>query len=309
MVKIDSCTFETDSGFLVPDVSQFTKNIKQVPNSDREQIYYSTQYPISGVSQIVYLPDTDKITVSLSGKVLPISENQLITKNNIEQVLETITNSKFIDSYSPELINNSVVRRVDFTENINCSEIDSYLSSVNSISNRKYNRDFYQGKGDDKNKTGVLFRGIFKSFKERLLLYDKQSETKNRHYAGILRIESQRTTFKSIRNDVNGNNNLNDILLSSETPVLNVFKRIIKDNQINPELMNSNLKGNDFQCLLWLIHFKDDMDLIKQQLNSQYSNRSTALNHYKKIERFKRNRSVNNSFQENIKDIINQLSA
>jgi hypothetical protein len=73
--------------------------------------------------------------------------------------------------------------------------------------------------------------------------------------------------------------------------------------------MNSNLKGNDFQCLLWLIHFKDDMDLIKQQLNSQYSNRSTALNHYKKIERFKRNRSVNNSFQENIKDIINQLSA
>lgn len=309
MVKIDSCTFETDSAFLVPDVSQFTKNIKQVPNSDREQIYYSAQYPISGVSQIVYLPDTDKITVSLSGKVLPITENQLITKNNIEQVLETIGNTKFIESYSPELINNSVVRKVDFTENINCSEIDSYLSSVNSISNRKYNRDFYRGKADDKNKTGVLFRGIFKSFKERLLLYDKQSETKNRHYAGILRIESQRTTFKSIRNDVNGNNNLNDILLSNETPVLNVFKRILNDNQINPELMNSNLIGFDHIALLWLTQYKYDMNLIKQVLADVYPNRATALNHYKKIERFKRNRSVNNSFKENIQDIINQLSA
>ena len=73
--------------------------------------------------------------------------------------------------------------------------------------------------------------------------------------------------------------------------------------------MNSNLIGFDHIALLWLTQYKYDMNLIKQVLADVYPNRATALNHYKKIERFKRNRSVNNSFKENIQDIINQLSA
>jgi len=164
-----------------------------------------------------------------------------------------------------QVLENSTVRKIDFTENLEVSNVNEYLQAVSCISSQKYNKDVYNGRGNDVGKTGVVFRGTFKTFKEYLLFYDKQAETKKPEYKNILRIESKRSTFDSIRKDVKAQNNLFDILTSSEKPVLNVYSRITGTNETNFKLYDNMKNIKNTQQLLYealLLQSGNNLSLI-----------------------------------------------
>lgn len=310
MINIDSCCFSVHENEVKPDISKFDKIVRQ--KTETSQTYYEAKNICPGLNKITYMPETGILTFDISGKLLPIQHKQLISQSNIENCFDIINGTGYVKADMLQTLENSTVRKIDFTENIEVSNVNEYLQAVSCISSQKYNKDVYNGRGNDVGKTGVVFRGTFKTFKEYLLFYDKQAETKKPEYKNILRIESKRSTFDSIRKDVKAQNNLFDILTSSEKPVLNVYSRITGTNETNYKLYDNmkNIKNTSqlyFEALL--LQSGNNMQTVKQFLLMANKSRATAYRHLKQIELYKRNRNSTGTNTDYLKDILLKLSA
>jgi hypothetical protein len=312
MINIDSCCFSVHENYAKPDISKFDKIVRQKTDIETPQVYYEKKNICPGFSKITYLPETGIVTFDISGKLLPIQHKQLISQSNIENCIDIINGTGYLQADMLPLLENSTVRKIDFTENIEVSNVNEYLQAVSCISSQKYNKDTYNGRGNDVGKTGVVFRGTFKTFKEYLLFYDKQAETKKPEYKNNLRIESKRSTFESIRKDVKAQNNLLDILTSNEKPVLKVCNRIFGSNETNYKLYDSMKNIKNTQQLLYealLLQSGNNMQTVKQFLLMSNKSRTTAYRHLKQIELYKRNRNSNGTSADYLKDILLKLTA
>jgi len=312
MINIDSCCFSVHENYAKPDISKFDKIVRQRTDIETSQTYYEAKNICPGFSKITYLPETGIVTFDISGKLLPIQHKQLISQSNIENCIDIINGTGYLQADMLPLLENSTVRKIDFTENIEVSNVNEYLQAVSCISSQKYNKDTYNGRGNDVGKTGVVFRGTFKTFKEYLLFYDKQAETKKPEYKNNLRIESKRSTFESIRKDVKAQNNLLDILTSNEKPVLKVCNRIFGSNETNYKLYDSMKYIKNTQQLLYealLLQSGNNMQTVKQFLLMSNKSRTTAYRHLKQIELYKRNRNSNGTSADYLKDILLKLTA
>jgi hypothetical protein len=310
MVNIDSCCFSVHENDVKPDISKFDKIVRQ--KTETSQTYYEAKNICLGLNKITYMPETGIVTFDISGKLLPIQHKQLISQSNIENCFDIINGTGYVKADMLQVLENSTVRKIDFTENLEVSNVNEYLQAVSCISSQKYNKDVYNGRGNDVGKTGVVFRGTFKTFKEYLLFYDKQAETKKPEYKNILRIESKRSTFDSIRKDVKAQNNLFDILTSSEKPVLNVYSRITGTNETNFKLYDNMKNIKNTQQLLYealLLQSGNNMQTVKQFLLMSNKSRATAYRHLKQIEVYKRNRNSTGTNTDYLKDILLKLSA
>lgn len=310
MINIDSCCFSVHENYVKPDISKYDKIVRQ--KTETSQTYYEAKNICLGLNKITYMPETGIVTVDISGKLLPIQHKQLISQSNIENCIDIINGTGYLQADMLPLLENSTVRKIDFTENIEVSNVNEYLQAVACISSQKYNKDTYNGRGNDVGKTGVVFRGTFKTFKEYLLFYDKQAETKNEVYKNNLRIESKRSTFDSIRKDVKAQNNLLDILTSNEKPVLKVCNRIFGSNETNYKLYDNMKNIKSTQQLFYealLLQSGNNMQTVKQFLLMANKRRATAYETLKRIELYKRNRNSTGTNTDYLKDILLKLSA
>jgi hypothetical protein len=315
MIKLDSCCFCVPGETGKPDLSKFDQVTKSQIETGSTRTYYEAIKTTSGLNKVQYFPDNDSLTFEISGKLLPIEHRQLITHENIEQAINIIKETGLIEAAAVAVIENSTVRKVDFTENIEVSNVGEYLAAISCITSQRYNKSSYQGRGEYKGKTGVAFNGTWKTKRERLLFYDKEAETKNEFYKNILRIESNRANFEAIRKDVNGENNLLEILSSDEKPVQKLFSRITGMNETNLKLYDMAINSTaikDFMYQSLLLQAGDDMQTVRQLLEiaNKGNRRSTVLEMMKRIETFRRNRdsgAIKNSTY--LKDILMKLSA
>lgn len=314
MLNIDSCCFSVHENYAKPNLDKFDKVTRHNREHETSQTYYEVKRVCEGLNKVTYMPDTGIVTFDISGKLLPVSHKQLISQSNIEDCFSVMNATGVVEADCMSVLENSIVRKVDFTENVHVSNVGEYLNAVSSISSQRYNKDIYNGRGDEAGKTGIVFRGTYKTFKEYLLFYDKQAETKNSIYKNILRIESKRATFDSIRKDVQAGNNLFDILTSTEKPVLKVYSRITGMNEANLKLYDRMKHITDIKQLFYeslLQQAGDDMQTVKQYLILANKNkrRANVTETLKRIEAYKRNRCVEAGTPDYLKDILFKLSA
>lgn len=315
MIKLDSCCFCVPGETGKPDLSKFDQVTKSRIETGSTRTYYEATKAAPGLNKVQYFPDNETLTFEISGKLLPIEHRQLITYNNIEQSIDIINETGLIQANTVQMIEDSTVRKVDFTENIEVSNVGEYLAAISCISSQRYNKSSYQGRGEYKGKTGVAFNGTWKTKRERLLFYDKEAETKNEIYKNILRIESNRANFEAIRKDVNGENNLLEILSSDERPIKKLFSRITGMNETNLKLYDMAINSTaikDFMYQSLLLQAGDDMQTVRQLLEiaNKGNRRSTVLETLKRIETFRRNRDSGETKNSTIlQDILMKLSA
>lgn len=312
-MNIDSCQFSLNSDLIRPNYNKFLRKKEYSPETNIESTYYEASNVIAGLNNIKYFPNDNVVVVSLSGKILPTEHKQLINNNNIDQVVSIINDTKLLQLDISELMLDSKVRKLDMTENIQVSNVNEYISAFNCINSRNYIKTAYQGRGEDKGKTGIVFRRPYKTFKEYLILYDKEKETKNSVYNGILRAESKRCTFDSIRRDVKGGNNLNDILTSKERPLYNLAKKIIGVNETNTEFINMANKVNGLnelyiEALLQQTNFDLPATIEVLKEANRQGNRMTLSRHIKDIEMYLLRRNSNGDAELKLNEILLKLA-
>lgn len=312
-MNIDSCQFSLNSDLIRPNYDKFLRKTEYSPETNIENTYYEASNVIAGLNNIKYFPNTNEVVVSLSGKILPTEHKQLININNIEQVVDIMNSTPLMQLDISDLMLNSKVRKVDMTENIQVSNVNEYISAFNCINSSNYIKTAYQGRGEDKGKTGIVFRRPYKTFKEYLILYDKEKETKNSIYNGILRAESKRCTFDSIRRDVKGGNDLNDILTSKERPLYNLAKKIIGVNETNTEFINmadkvQNIDALEIEALCHNCNY--DIRAIKEVLKiaNKQGSRMTLSRHIKKYEMYLLRRNSNGDAELKLNEILLKLA-
>jgi len=154
-----------------------------------------------------------------------------------------------VNKYSPITVNpgqaieESRVLSMDCTNNLKVSRDPiNYISALNQIRiNNKYNVTDYREPGNK----GIVIAGKQKTFKERMIFYDKILEI-NRdkalkkesyfinlqgQHTNVLRIESNFTSFAKIQEYTETSTLLKDILNSNENPNLKLFDKITKPNK------------------------------------------------------------------------------
>lgn len=315
MLSVDTCCFETRDEYVKLNLSKFDEVTRQT-SEGQQRTYFEVKSVFPGLNKVVYMPETGAVTFDISGKILPEQHRQLITQANIEQVFECINGTGVVKADMLSVLENSIVRRIDFTNNVEVGNVSEYMQAVALISSPKYSKDVYRGKGTEAGKTGVVFRGRYRTFKEHLLFYDKQEETGNSIYAGVLRVESKRSNFDAIRKDVEADNNLIDILTSTQKPVLKVYGRITGMNEANVKIYDSMRYINEIKELYYetLIQAAGgDMDTLRQYLilANKGKRRGNVTEHYKRIEAYKRMKDIDAGYtaHDYLQDIYEKLSA
>lgn len=206
--------------------------------------WIKTDFNKPGLKYIEYDPlakEPEQIIIQLSAKILKDNYFQLININTIEQVLDAInsTNALVIDNSKADQL---FVHSADFTKNVTCSYLPGQvIDACKTITNDRYMVETYKGSKDNKNKTGIVFRGKQKTFNERLIIYDKETELKKdtkflkevhkplellRQFSNVTRTEINVTSHRKIKELCKTDNNLMNILQSKQVPVYTLFNKI-----------------------------------------------------------------------------------
>jgi len=312
-LSFDSCNFEVSADYCKPNLKLFAEKTTKNPGEDIRTLYEANNIA-PGINRITVLPDTKQVVLSISGKVLPIEHKQLISQDNIEQAFDIINKTGFVKTDLLPVLEHSIVRSIDFTNNVEVDNVTEYLNMVSCISSHNYRNEIYKGTGEHKGTTGRVFKANFATKKERMLFYDKQAQTQNKKYSGILRVESNRATFKSIRNDVNANNTLLEIVTSNEKPNLKLFNKILGQNEANKNIYDMAKRVTDIKQLYFeaiLQQAGNDMQIVKEilQIANKSNNRSTVMRNYKQIKEYYQSRETGETGTIFIQDILQKLSA
>lgn len=201
-----------------------------------------------GCNRIVVDRSNENVMVDISAKILGEDYHKLISIDSIGQVCDKINQIGVIEFDSNQLINQSKMLRVDFCNDIQLSEnVEEYFPQLLGIRpNRKYHVSRYKAKRNQ----GVAINGTQRSFKERMILYDKHLELKSNKkirrvltdkridekFSGVMRIESNHARLKQIRDYARtSDTNLISVLSSSEKPNYTLFNKMTK------QYVNSNI--------------------------------------------------------------------
>lgn len=208
---------------------------------------------ISGLKSIKIDHSKNDLQLELSAKILLDDYYKLINLDTIEQVFDTVNRSGIV-TIDKARINEFDVHSLDTTKNIKCSyTVSNVLDNLALITqNTKYIKEPYRGTGENKHKTGLVFRGKQKTFKERMLFYDKREEMLHdkkylqsvrnavgvvRQFEGVLRNECNIATYAKAREYFGtGDMNLLNILKSEQNPNWTIWKRIKGTSCIQTEL-------------------------------------------------------------------------
>ena len=226
------------------DLDTFINSQKKLKGKLIGEKYTKTDFNTPGLKYIEYDPfakEPEQIIIQLSAKILKDKYFELININTIDQVLDSInnTNALKIDKSKADQL---FIHSADFTKNVNCSYTPGQIiGACKTITNDRYMVETYKGSKDNKNKTGIVFRGKQKTFNERLIIYDKETELKKdtkflkevskpieliKQFSNVTRTEINVTSHRKLKELCKTDNNLLLILQSNEVPVYKIFNKI-----------------------------------------------------------------------------------
>jgi len=197
------------------------------------------KHKIFGVKNLELNNLANYLVLELSAKVLKSHYFYGININTIELVVKNINNSGIIKFHSNKFIESAEVLRCDVANNLKVkNKVNTYIEFLNIYRlNTNYNTSYYR--------SGIVFKKDVKSYKERLIFYDKQMELLRDKellkvlssadvlkFNNILRCESNLVSFKAIRSNFNiTNNKLLSVLSSKEKVNYKIFNNIVADTE------------------------------------------------------------------------------
>lgn len=267
---------------------------------------YVSNGTITGLKMVEVNNIDQSLTLELSAKILLDDYFQSININTIEQVFDMVNHSGLI-TIDKSRISDFDVHSIDSTKNINGHyKPKQYFDNMMMIpQNPKYVKEAYRGCGDNKHKTGIVFRGKQRTFKERLLGYDKIEELKHEKkflksvnrpmqvlndFKNVARIECNLTNYGRIREYCNvSDQNLIHILESESTPNWTIWKRIKGAAVCQLELFNypEQMKWHELVSYYGLrqicIDCNCDMSLIRDLARKHTGEKTNVSPQMKKV--------------------------
>lgn len=208
-----------------------------------------------GLKNIIYDRLRKEYKIELSAKILRENYYDLINRNTIEQVTEKLNKNLGIKFHTEKFIDNAIVLKCDTTDNLRVSGgIQNYIKHLSLYRiNDRYQVSEYKG-------DSIVFKNNARSFKERIIFYDKMTELQRdkdmlhiladsgrlAEFKNVLRVESNHTAFRKMRELFNVNTfkfkqeyinrndvkyiQLSDLLNSSEKVNYKIFEKITEKN-------------------------------------------------------------------------------
>lgn len=244
MIKLDTLRIQTPLEYLKDDIElSFFDRIERTGADDsldvqRCYLELKNECRPLGVSGIKVLDHA--IDYTISGKILGKEYYDLINKNNIEKVFETLNNETGIYIDTEKAIENSDILRCDVTENLevkNPMDLQEYIGSLCLIpENSKFDVTSYKTES-------VVFKHKGRTVRERLIFYLKYPEiVKDKEliklldhagvnrFSNVLRAETNIGKFQDIRDRFKvKENKLYSVLSSNEKPLLQVYDHVTKN--------------------------------------------------------------------------------
>jgi hypothetical protein len=256
MIKLDSCTIQTSSDAIkYIDLNQFTHSNKfGCKGGGIISDCYELKAPIPGLNHIKFDNLNQSLQLTFSAKVLNDSYLEGINKNTIENVIDNINQLSIIDVDLNTVLDNGVFHKIDSTSNVQMNEYDMQ-SQWNEICSHlaiaKNNERFSIKTWNTPRNNGIEYKGDQTTKKNRLTMYGKWIELqqpKNQeflkgcknamsllnHAKNILRVESNTTDFKAIRERCNSiTNKVHDVLNAPGMPNIYMLDKITQPEKVN----------------------------------------------------------------------------
>lgn len=304
MVKLDSFRIKMPAGDCLLSINESRLNSRQehsrqLDRSTRDDWYVNN--PALGIKSITLDKLKDEVLVEGSAKSLTDQYFDLININTVERVFRAINDTGCIKVDVPKAIGASELLRVDTTQNLILPRSSlTYVNSLNQIRlDGKYEVHPYRRSTN----TGITFHGRQKSFKERQIFYDKLAEIQRdtnliqvvgwnkleAQFKGVLRVESNFTELRKIREYCGGRSSLLAVLQADTKPNYSLFKKISGKTTALPlfteyegfKLMDiEKIEGR--KKIIMDLNF--DIDLIYQFINSKVGgNNSKYKKEYRQL--------------------------
>ena len=232
----------------------------------------------TGLKRIEYDMQKDSLIIEGSAKILHDQYMEGITANTIERVFDQINHTGVIDLNPAKSIETGILLRGDITRNIEVDyPVSEYTGALGLMPvNDKYIIDRYKG--------ATVFRGKQKTFKERMIVYDKATEVKRdkemrgyiKNIGNIARVETNLAQQKRIRYYFD-TNILQGILMHPVKPNYLLFEKIthrapnevleLFDRYKDTKGLAELLKNEGMRNIIRILNF--DIELIKQFISKQ----------------------------------------
>lgn len=312
MIRLDSIKLKGS----LEDVNSFDKSIYKESIMSIGDVSLGTKYET--MKQNVKTVGLHKITInesskkfdklndvcfSFSSKILGQNYYEMVNIDTIEQALSEVNKSGLIDIKINQFIDNAEILSCDSTNNLKVNkEVKNYISALNTFRiNDKYETTIYR---KDKN-NGIVFQGKQKSFKERLIFYDKLLDVRKdkllnstigrskleKTFRNVLRCEQNTTSFSKIKERFNiPDHKLLSVLNSNAKPNYKLFNKISKksldvslfDGLCNEKMSWRQVKENlGLRYIIEFHHF--DIDLITQTMKRFFSNNTRIWTQKQKV--------------------------
>jgi hypothetical protein len=219
---------------------------------------------IPGLKEITIKGLHKKIHIETSGKILREKYYEGLNLNTVEYWLDTINKSGLI-KIDRKALSDMDVLRCDVSDNLKVKgSINKYLNALSICAfNDRFLVSRYAG--------GVVFTKQVKSYKSRMIFYDKYKELmagKNEgikvdDFKNVLRCEQNFTSFKTMRKAFripNRKLRLLDILQSKEKVNYKTFEEITTGRKLFIKDVD-NIKDLKMLCMAWFLCFKCNYDI------------------------------------------------
>lgn len=285
----------------------------------------------------------NEIKIELSAKILKENYFNLININSIENLVKNLNENLGIQFHLSKFIDDVIVLKCDSTNNLKVKNpISDYIKHLSLYRiNDRYKVDDYKNES-------IVFRNQARSFKERMIFYDKQSELKSdkemmnilydsnraKDFENVLRAECNFTSFKKIRETfgIKGCKHkkltlhnqeiqyiqLVDLLNSKENANFKIFEKITEKNlpTLFTDYYNSGYSFSQIEKREGMKHIIQDlncdMKLIRKFIQHHVSGNVTRYvrKYQDMISEMKHNELKNNNIiQESIQELKSLLVA
>jgi len=249
----------------------------------------------------------NEVIIEASAKILDDDYYEGLSLKTLREFFDKLNETGIININEHGIAETSVLR-CDVTDNVKLkskSELKSYLRALSLIENEKYIKRVYRD--------SVVFEKNVKTYKERIILYDKAEELKKdknanrkwlKDFENVLRVEQNITSFDRIRAAFEvETTNLIDVLSSLSRPNAKLLQKIIEGAKRRENLEDlRNAKMLKEYCFLRYLNEHYSIADAKRLLLKSMS-RSTA---YKYIAQL-RSLRIRESLEQKLQEIINYL--
>jgi hypothetical protein len=275
IIPIDALNSIDHSKFLIKETSDHENNSKGIIR------VLDSDYKLPGIRNISIINDST-IQIELSAKILADNYLQGININTIEQAF-TRLNDAGIDLNINDAIESGGIRCCDITSGVYMAkdEFSSLkIAMMATMMHPKLRIESYTDTGNE----GIEFKGIWRTKKERLIIYPKDDEMRpiasnkaflstcidpqkvSDQFKDLKRVECNLKTFEALKGQLKmqGKDNLPilDVLTNKEKVSYNLIRKYIK---VDFEALNKldqykNMKMTDQLKMMGMISLVKEFD-------------------------------------------------